>query len=93
MTSSDADTRRIRELVEALTKMKLKEILDSELTDGAKRKIYELTGSADTRKLVRLTGMSAGAISGLWQKWHAMGIITKRGKFYCKLFEEKANVG
>lgn len=90
--STDAETRRIRELVEALTKMRLKEILDSELTDSARRKLYELTGRASERKLVQLTGMSAGAISGLWQKWHAMGILTKRGRFYYKLFAENANV-
>jgi hypothetical protein len=89
--ASNSDIGRIRELVEALAKMKLKELLDKELSDTSKRNLYELTGKAGTRKLVQLTGMSAGAISGLWQKWYSMGILTKRGKFYRKLLEEGAS--
>ncbi len=88
-TNTDADTKRIRELAEALTKMKLNEMLDKELTDVASRKLYELTGKSDTRQLVQLTGMSAGKISKLWQKWYSMGVITKRGKFYYKLFKDE----
>lgn len=88
-TNPGTDTGRIRELVEALTKMRLKELLDKELTDSQRRKLYELTGKADTKKLVQLTGMSAGAISGLWQRWYSMGILTKRGKSYRKLFVDE----
>lgn len=85
----NADTRRIRELAEALTKMKLNEALEKELTDAASRRLYELTGKSDTRQLVQLTGMSAGKISKLWQRWYSIGIITKRGKFYYKLFGDE----
>lgn len=69
--------------------MKLKDVLDKELKDGPKRKLYDMTGKADTRKLVQLTGMSAGAISELWQEWYTMGIVTKRGRYYYKLFGDE----
>jgi hypothetical protein len=86
---SDIEIGRIRELVEALTRMKLFEFLSRELTDPPKKELYELTGKADVRKLVQLTGISAGTISGLWQKWYSMGILAKRGKFYYRLFEDE----
>ncbi|MGA2435994.1 MAG: hypothetical protein ABSG25_11975 [Bryobacteraceae bacterium] len=69
--------------------MKLSELLSKELTDASKKKLYELTGSADRKELVQLTKMSAGTISGLWQRWYSMGILTKRGKFYYKMFKDE----
>jgi hypothetical protein len=87
--NSDIDMGRISELLEALTRMKLTELLSKELTDAPKKKLYELTGKADVRKSAQLTGLSAGTISGLWQKWYSMGTLTKRGKLYYKLFEDE----
>jgi hypothetical protein len=61
--------------------------------NGKKKKLYELTGEHQRDELVKLTGLSAGTISGLWQKWHAKGMLTKRGKYYYKLFEEEGQDG
>ena len=87
--SHDKDVKfdRLLELMEALTRITLSQILGKELDDPKKRKLYDLTGRAKVRDLVQRTGLSAGTISGLWKKWHSMGILKKRGKSYFRVLE------
>ena len=80
-------SRRILELLEALVKMRLAELISKEITKPNERLLYELTGMATTKEIVSKTGLSAGKISGLWNKWYADGILTKKGKTYYKFFE------
>mgnify|MGYP002153782124 CR=1 FL=1 len=80
---------RIKDMVEALTRAKISEVLERELNDPKKKKLYNLTGKMKLRELIRQTDLSAGTISHLWQKWHSKGILKKKGKFYTKVFEEE----
>lgn len=80
---------RIKDMIEVLTKAKISEILEKELDEPNKKKLYELTGKATQTQLVKQTGFSAGKISGIWKKWYSMGVLKKKGKFYLKLFNEE----
>lgn len=82
---------RIEDMVEVLTRAKISEVLEKELDSPIKKKLYELTGKVKREQLVKQTGLSAGTISGLWQKWHSKGILKKKGKIYTKIFEELEN--
>ena len=84
---------RLVELAEALLRTRISELLDKELDDSKKKKLYELTGRKKIRELCKLTDLSTGAISGLWQRWYSMGILKKRGKLYTKFFEEETEDG
>jgi len=84
---------RLIDLVEALARAKISDLLEKELDDPKKKKLYELTGKKSTRELSNLTGLSTGAISGLWQRWYSKGILKKKGKFYVKFFEEETEDG
>ena len=84
---------RLVELVETLARARISELLARELNDGKKKKLYDLTGRKGVRELSENTGLSLGAISALWQRWHSMGILKKQGKFYNKIFEEETENG
>jgi hypothetical protein len=79
---------RLVELTEALLRTRITELLDKELDDSKKRKLYELTGKKKVREISKVTDLSTGAISGLWKRWHSMGILKKQGKVYFKFFDE-----
>ncbi len=64
--TDQAKMDRLIELTEALLRTRISELLDKELDDPKKRKLYELTGRKKIRDLSKLTGLSTGAISGLW---------------------------
>jgi len=83
---------RLTELVEALARMKLAEVLERELHDSNERKLYEFTGRKTVKELAKITGFSVGKISGLWQEWTSKGLLVKEGKSYRKLFEEESEV-
>jgi hypothetical protein len=89
MSDEEKRIARLTALVEALVRMRIAEVLEKELGDSKKEKLYKLTGQKTRKELSVLTGMSEGSISGLWQKWHAKGILRKEGKFYYKFFEEE----
>jgi hypothetical protein len=84
---------KLIELVEALLRTRISELLEKELDDPKKKKLYELTDRKKIRQLSELTGLSTGAISGLWQRWYSKGILRKQGKFYVKFFEEETKDG
>ncbi len=89
MSDQEKKLDRLIELVEALLRTRISELLEKELDDPKKKKLYELTGKKQVRELTKLTDLSTGAISGLWQRWYSMGILKKQGKVYIKFFEEE----
>ena len=88
MSDQETKLNRLIELVEALLRTRISEVLDKELDDPKKRKLYELTGKKSVRELSDLTGLSTGAISKIWQGWHSKCILRKQGMYYVKLLEE-----
>lgn len=80
---SEKDIKKIREMLEFLVKQKISNQLKS--LDKEEKKLYDLTGIENVKKLVEITGFSAGKISGLWREWEQQGIIIKEGKFYRKV--------
>jgi hypothetical protein len=87
MSNNPDFERKIVEMLEALTKMKINEILSKELEDPNMKIVYEMTGKGSTSEIVKASGFSAGKISSIWQEWYDKGIIKKDGKFYKKIFE------
>lgn len=77
------DIKKIRELLEFLVKQKIIKQLKS--LSEKEKKVYELTGNKGQSEVAKLTGISAGKISSLWQKWEKEGILIKKGKKYKKL--------
>jgi hypothetical protein len=56
----------------------VKAVLISELDTDQKKQVYQLSdGSKARAELVKLTGVSAGAISGYWKKWANLGLGEK----------------
>ncbi|MEQ9567846.1 MAG: hypothetical protein RLN85_18905 [Pseudomonadales bacterium] len=78
--------RRTNELLTVLVKTQLSNILEIELADEKKRKLYEHTGSLGQVALTSKIGMSAGAISGHWKRWEQVGLLVKDGKSYRRVF-------
>ena len=77
---------RTNELLTVLVKLQLQDVLDAELADAKKRKLYELTGGKLAVKAISAKiGMSAGAISGHWMRWEKLGLLNKDGKSYRRL--------
>jgi hypothetical protein len=89
LTNEGAKLDRVIELLEALLRARISEVLETELDDPKKKKLYELTGKRSIRELSNSTGLSTGAISGLWQRWFAKGVLKKQGKLYARFFEEE----
>jgi len=89
MSDQEKKLGRLVELTEALLRTRISELLEKELDDPKKKELYRLTGKKNTRELSDLTGLSTGAISGLWQRWYSKGILKKQGKFYIRIFEEE----
>lgn len=88
--SDQAKLDRLVTFVEALARMKVAELAERTLKDANEKKLYEFTGKKPVKELADITGFSVGKISGLWQEWHAKGLLVKDGKSYRKLFEEEA---
>jgi hypothetical protein len=88
LSDREVKLARLIELVEALLRVKISELLEKELDDAKKKKLYEFTGKKSARELSKVTGLSTGAISGFWQRWYSVGILKKQGKFYVKYLEE-----
>lgn len=77
--------KRIEELLEVMVKHQLSPVLKQALSTTELRRLYELTGTVPVGRLVKETGMSAGAISRAWQKWEGIGLLKKDGKRYRKV--------
>lgn len=78
---------RTNELLAVLAKVQLAPIIEREFSDSKKRQLYEHTGSLSQSALVKMVGMSAGAISGHWKRWEQQGLLVKDGKQYRRIFE------
>ena len=77
---------RTEELLKIVVRQMLQETLDRELHDHNLRLLFEQTGSLAQDELVKSTGISAGKISNLWQRWESMGLLVKDGRRYKKRF-------
>ena len=81
--------KRNNELLTVLAKAQLSSIIENELSDDKKKKLYKLTGKSLTGKQVSTKlGMSTGAISGIWQHWESQGILIKEGQKYRRIFDD-----
>jgi hypothetical protein len=79
---------RTNELLSVLVKAELRQVLDTELKDPKKKKLYELTdGERTVRQLAPVVGMSVAAISRAWQSWDEAGLLVKRGGKYRRILE------
>ncbi len=74
---------RTNELLAVLVKLRLSSVIESELSDSKKRRLYEMTGGPDPVKVIATkVGMSAAAISRQWQRWEQLGLLIKDAKSY-----------
>lgn len=56
----------------------VKEVLVSELESDQKKQVYKMSdGSKTNSEINKVTGVSAGAISGYWKKWVKKGLGDK----------------
>ena len=77
------EVRRTNELLSALVKIQLRDVLESELADKKKKRLYELTGgSLAVKEISKKVGMATGPISQTWQGWERLGLLIKEGKKY-----------
>lgn len=74
--------QRNNELLEILVRLQLKPALDEELADPKNRQLYELTGKLPIGRIAAQLKMSAGKISGIWQRWEQRGLLIKDGRSY-----------
>lgn len=91
MTSNDSTSgapeelavlTRIEELLTLLAKAAHAERLSEIFDDKQHRLLYEKAGQIPVKELSKKTGLSAGTISGLWQRWERAGLLVKDGKHY-----------
>lgn len=77
---------RSNELLTVISKTLLSDLLKNEVKNKKMAKLYELTGSATVKEISKKIGMSAGAISAVWQRWETFGLLIKDGKSYRRVF-------
>jgi hypothetical protein len=77
--------QRIEELLKALLKVQLAPILEKELSDATKAKLYKATGQDGVVALSKKLDCSTGWISGVWKSWEQLGLIVKDGKTYRRI--------
>jgi DNA-binding MarR family transcriptional regulator len=74
--------KRLEELLTLLAKTALSERLAEIYDDKQHRLLFEKVGQMPVTDLAKKTGLSAGTISGLWQRWEQAGLLIKEGKQY-----------
>lgn len=77
--------QRIEDLLETLVKLGVSDRLATLLKDPGHKMAYENAGRLTVRELSKLTGFSAGKISGLWSQWEEAGLLVKHGKTYRRI--------
>jgi predicted transcriptional regulator len=77
--------RSIECLLKILVRTQLGPILEKELSDETKKKVYLATGIDKVSELSKKLNRSTGWISGVWKNWERMGLIVKEGKTYRKI--------
>jgi hypothetical protein len=78
---------RIEHLTRALLKASLADKISEIKANKTMRKIYELTGDSDVKRIARAAGVSTGKVSGIWQGWEDEGLVTRVGKSYRRLLD------
>ncbi len=81
--TSEQDIKRIREMMEFLVKQKISEKLDKLNAD--EKKVYNLTGEKGQVEIAKMTGLSAGKISKIWQNLENKGFLIKERQVYKKV--------
>ena len=82
--------RRNNELLTVLVKAEIGTLLESELAEDRKKKLYDLVGkSVKVADMSKQIGISTGAISGILQDWETKGILIKEGKKYRRVLDDK----
>ena len=74
--------RRIDELLTLVAKTMLADRLVEIFDDKQHRLLFEQDGRIPVKDLAKKTRLSAGTISGLWQRWERAGLLIKDGKHY-----------
>lgn len=77
--------QRIEDLLSALVKKQLGDVISSELQDAKMRKLYALTGQRTSRQLSKETGLGIATISRAWQRWEGLGLVVKDAGVYRKV--------
>ncbi len=77
--------RHIEDLLAALVKAHLSNVITKELNDPKMKKLYSLTGDYTIRELERKIGLPRSSISKVWQRWESLGLLIKEGKTYRKV--------
>lgn len=79
---------RTNDLLGILVKAQLRQVIEAELAESKKRRLYELTGEEiPVKALSRRLDMSTGAISRTWQRWDELGLLIKRNGKYRRTIE------
>lgn len=73
---------RIEHLLRLILKSNLHEILAAEVSDPQRAIVFDLTGEKSREEIVAASKLSAGTVSGLWQRWEALGLVEREGKGY-----------
>ncbi len=81
------ELKKINLLLSSLLKTQIQPILEKELSDETRRKIYDLTGDTTVKEIAKKTGVAVGTVSMTWNRWEQLGIIHKNGKSYQKILE------
>jgi len=73
---------RIEELLKALVKCSLAEVISRELTDSRMEELYDLTGTLKVAEIAKKLRCSATTVSETWRRWERLGILVKDGRQY-----------
>ncbi len=85
MSNEEQTLQRIEVLLKLIAKNLLSDKIEEIVKDRQRRIVYENTGIHSQPELVKKTGLSAGTISNLWQKWETMGLLAKDGNRYRRI--------
>jgi len=76
--SQENEVKILKEILKWVRLAGLKEVtsvLISELDTDQKKQVYQMSDGSNTRaEIIKVTGVSAGSISGYWKKWANMGL-------------------
>jgi predicted transcriptional regulator len=76
---------RIEKLLQTVIKAQLVPLLDKELADNRMKELYKLTGSTTAKDAAKKLKCSMTTVVDAWQRWEAMGLISKEGRQYQKV--------
>ena len=77
--------QRIEELLNALLKTQLAPILEKEISDATKARLYKVIGKYGVVELSKKLDCSTGWISGVQKSWEQLGLIVKNGRTYRRI--------